>query len=145
MSKNKNLGRDRCLVDRIVNIIIKKGKRGISEKITKLALSPLIRKTSIEYSEIENKLINNVIVNFKIKKKKIGGGFYQIPIKISNSDSVLMAIKWIIKNAKERTDKENMQSGLYLELLDVYLMRGRTFKKKQNMEKIINSNRAFIK
>jgi len=68
---------------------------------------------------------------------------YQIPVEISNHKSLSISAKWIVNNARSRKDTYSMDKKFYLELLDIYLMRGKTIKKKEETQKIINNNKVF--
>ena len=131
------------LVSKLINYVMLDGKKSVSCKIIYKSIENLSKKTGLNQTRIFRELINNIRPSVEIKSKKIGGGIYQIPIKVKINKSISLALKWIVKAARERKDVTNMKNKLYLEFLDSYLKKGGAFKKKEEVYKIAEANKAF--
>lgn len=138
------MNKKKSFTDSMVNFLMREGKKCKSKKIIKSVFSKILRKINVKENQIEEKIFSGVLPSFDIKKKKIGGAMYQIPIEIKYSKALAMTVKWVIKYAKVRNDAKNIDNGLFLELLDMYLKRGRTFKKMEEIKNTVIKNKAFL-
>jgi small subunit ribosomal protein S7 len=130
------------LVSQITNKIMKNGKKTISERIIYNALNNIKEVKNQDPLEILKKCIENVKPKVEIKAKRIGGATYQIPIEISEKRGNSIAIKILIKSARNRNEK-TMISKIQNEILDGYNNIGNSVKKKEEIHKMAEANKAF--
>ena len=131
------------IVKKLVNYVMQDGKKSISKYIVEDSISNLKKKIQIDSKIIIKRIIKNIKPSIEVKSKKIGGVTYKIPVEIGESRATSISLKWIVETARNRQDSKTMVKKLYLELLDVYLRKGKSLKKKEEMHRIAESNRAF--
>lgn len=134
---------DSYIIKKLVNYVMQDGKKCISKYIVENAMSNLKKKIQIDSKIIIRRIIKNIKPCVEVKSRKIGGVTYKIPVEIGESRATSIALKWIVKTARTRKDSKSMVKKLYLELLDVYLRKGKSLKKKEDMHRVAESNRAF--
>jgi len=134
---------DNTIINKIINYMMKNGKKYKTQKIVYTSIENLSKKTGMKHVKIFEEVICNIKPLVEIKTKRIGGATYQVPVKIKSSRSVSFALKWIINAAKKRLDVRRMENKLYLELLDAFLKRGYAFRKKEEICKIAEVNKVF--
>lgn len=130
------------LISQIINKIMKNGKKTISEKIIYNALKNIEQSKNQDPLEIIKKSIDNITPKVEIKARRIGGATYQIPIEINESRGKSIAIKILIKSARKRNEK-NMVAKLQNEIMDSYNNIGNSIKKKEEIHKMAEANKAF--
>ncbi|MDH3004939.1 MAG: 30S ribosomal protein S7 [Candidatus Shikimatogenerans sp. JK-2022] len=131
------------IVTYFINHIMKRGKKNLAIKIFYNTLNFIKEKFNKKYPlEILKKAIEKGSPELEIKKIKIGGSIYNIPTKIKKKKSKFLCVKWLIKNAKLRKDK-NMSIKLANEIINTYNGIGETIKKKNEIKKVAEANKAF--
>ncbi|BBA85268.1 30S ribosomal protein S7 [endosymbiont of Sipalinus gigas] len=130
------------LVSKFINILMLNGKKSLAQNIL---YSALYKLKNINNNEIEifNKAIDNVKPLLEIKSRRVGGSTYQIPIEIKEDRSYTLAIRWIIRFARKRKIDKTMNIKLSNELNDAFLNKGSSIKKRDEIYKIAESNKAF--
>ncbi|MGX7583023.1 30S ribosomal protein S7 [Candidatus Vidania fulgoroideorum] len=129
-------------VERLINMIMKSGKKSISRKIVYKALSMIRTKYLTNPIDILEKAIINIAPELEIKSKKIGGTFYKVPVRINSNRSFFIALKWIKDFAKSRKEK-SFSISLFKEIIDTYNGNSNGTKKRDEIYKIADLNRAF--
>lgn len=131
------------LVSRFVNTIMKKGKKSTAEKIVYGALDVIASKLKIaDPLEIFEKAISNVKPMMEVKPRRIGGATYQIPVDIIPHRKTALALRWIIKSAKARSEK-TMKEKLAGELIAANNKEGASIKKREDTHRMAEANKAF--
>lgn len=130
------------LVSQIINKIMKNGKKTISEKIIYNALRNIKETKNADPLEILKKSIENVTPKVEMKAKRVGGATYQIPVEINEKRKTSIAIKILIKSARNRNEK-NMVLKIQNEIIDAYNNIGNSVKKKEEIHKMAEANKAF--
>jgi len=130
------------LQEKFINCIMRKGKKNLARKIFADTLAAIAKKESKNPQEIFQKAIENVKPNIEIKPKRIGGAVYQIPVEVPPHRQISLAIRWIIQAAKNARGR-NMSLKLADELLAAYAEQGAAFKKKEELHKMAQANKAF--
>jgi small subunit ribosomal protein S7 len=130
------------LITQIINKIMKNGKKTTSENIMYSILKNIKETKNQNPMEVIKKSIENITPKVEIKARRIGGATYQIPIEINETRGKNIAIKILIKSARKRTEK-NMVSKLQNEIIDSYNNIGNSIKKKEEMHKMAEANKAF--
>ena len=127
---------------KFINIIMRSGKKSIAEKIVYGALNEINDKGNIEPLEIFNKALENIKPAVEVKSRRVGGATYQIPVEVKTARSMTLAMRWIVDAAKNRNEKD-MGSRLAGELLDASENRGTAIKKREDVHRMAEANKAF--
>jgi small subunit ribosomal protein S7 len=134
-----------ALVQRMINMIMERGKKNVARSIVYEALDVLIKKSDNDEKkglQLFEKAINLVRPAVEVKSRRVGGGVYQIPTEVRPRRALALSLRWIIKAASARSDK-TMGQRLGSELLDIIDGRGAAVKKKTDVHKMAEANRAF--
>ena len=130
------------LILKLMNSIMYDGKKTIAEKIVYDALNKLQSKAKEEPIKIFDAAINNIKPTIEVRSRRVGGATYQVPVEVKQKRSKTLAIRWLVNASKKRKDK-NMSDKICFELYDAYQGRGSAIKKKEDMHKMAESNKAF--
>ena len=130
-------------ISRFVNIMMIDGKKWNAEKIVYGSLDVVIQKTQkTDAIEILTKAIDNVRPLLELKSRRVGGATYQIPVEVRGDRGAQLAMRWMRNAARGRKGKP-MQQRLADEILDAYNGQGTAVKKKEEIHKMAEANRAF--
>lgn len=130
------------VITKFLNGLMYDGKKSIAEKIFYGALEIIEQKTGEEPLKLFKKAMSNIKPSVEVKSRRIGGATYQVPIEVRPTRRQSLAIKWIRDNARERNGKSMMEK-LADELIDAANSRGGAFKKKEDVYKMAEANKAF--
>lgn len=130
------------VVTKFVNCLMKGGKKSTAEKIFYGALEIVEQKTNEEPLKIFKKALSNVKPAVEVKSRRIGGATYQIPVEVRPSRRQSLAIRWIRDYASERGGK-SMVDKLADEIMDAAMSRGGSVKKREDVYKMAEANKAF--
>lgn len=130
-------------ISRFINMLLRDGKKWNGEKIVYGALDIVAQKThKSDPLEVLNKAIDNVRPLLELKSRRVGGATYQIPIEVRGDRGTSLALRWIRNAARGRKGKP-MKQRLADEILDAYNGQGIAVKKKEEIHKMAEANRAF--
>lgn len=132
------------LVQRMVNVLMERGKKNVARSIVYDAINILAKKTGSKDKALDLffKAYNQVIPSVEVRARRVGGSVYQIPVEVKEKRARSLALRWIITAARTRTNK-TMGERLGYELLDAADGKGAAIKKKLDTHKMAESNRAF--
>ena len=130
------------VISKFINSIMYDGKRSTAEKILYDALDKIKSKNNEDPIKIFNSAISNVKPNLECRSRRVGGATYQVPVEVKNKRAQALAIRWLIDSARKRKDK-NMSDKIFNELYDAYEKKGAAVKKKEDVHKMAESNKAF--
>lgn len=133
------------LVQKFINVIMKCGKKTIARKIMYDALDVVIKKNGGNEAkglDCFYAAFEKVVPTIEVRPRRVGGGVYQIPSEVRPLRARALAMRWLIEGAKARSDK-TMGSRLANELLDAFEGRGSAIKKKSDVHRMAEANRAF--
>ncbi len=130
------------VVTKLVNQVMYDGKKGIAQGIVYDAFDKMSAKLGKEPMEIFNQAIQNVMPSLEVKARRVGGSNYQVPIEIRPERRQTLAIRWIVDCARKRSDRE-MCDKLASELMDAFNNAGGAVKKKEDMHRMAEANKAF--
>jgi small subunit ribosomal protein S7 len=130
------------LVTKFINGVMWAGKKSTAEKIFYGAMEKLAEKAGDEPLKVFKKALDNVAPTLEVKSRRIGGATYQVPIEVSKDRRNTLAIRWVVSNARNRGEK-TMTDRLVGELLDAYNSRGGSVKKREDVHRMAEANRAF--
>lgn len=130
------------LVAKFVNCLMKSGKKSIAERILYKALDIIAQKTKDDSVKVFKKAIENVKPALEVRSRRVGGSTYQVPMEVRPERRQALAIRWIISNARSRSEK-SMAEKLAAELIDASQGRGASVKKREDLHKMAEANKAF--
>ena len=131
------------IISRFVNILMIDGKKWNAESIVYGSLDIVLQKTQkSDAIEVLTKAIDNVRPLLELKSRRVGGATYQIPVEVKGDRGIQLAMRWMRNSARGRKGKP-MQQRLAEEILDAYNGQGSAVKKKEEIHKMAEANRAF--
>ena len=129
-------------VSKLINNIMLDGKKGVAQSICYGAFDIIKERTGEEPLDIFYKALENVMPELECKARRVGGANYQVPLEVRPARRQTLGLRWLVlyaRNRSERTMKERLAS----ELIDASNATGGAFKKKEEMHKMAEANRAF--
>jgi small subunit ribosomal protein S7 len=133
------------IIQKLINMIMERGKKAVAQSIVYDALGIIAQKhggSDEKARAIFEKAVTLVRPGVEVKSRRVGGGVYQIPIEVRPSRALALSLRWIINAAKSRNDK-TMGERLAKELLDAIEGHGTAVKKKSDVHRMAEANRAF--
>lgn len=129
-------------VGRLINYIMKDGKKTIASKIVYKSFDIIKEKTKQEPIDVFESAVNKVAPILEIKSKRVGGATYQVPMEVRGDRRLLLAFRWMLTAAKARKGRP-MAEKLAAEIIDINNGTGAAIKKRDDVQKMAESNRAF--
>ncbi len=130
------------VISQLINKVLADGKKSIAEKIVYGSLKILEERTKENPLEILDKCIDNVKPVLEVKPRRVGGATYQVPVEVSTERANALAIRWLVDFASKRKEK-TMAGRLAAEILDGASNTGSSIKKKEDLHKMAEANKAF--
>jgi small subunit ribosomal protein S7 len=130
------------LVTQLINKILLAGKKSVAERIVYGAFDMVEVKTSTDPLSVFKKAMDNVRPALEVRPKRVGGATYQVPVEVNSRRSTTLAIRWIVGFARKRREK-TMAERLANEIMDAANGVGASVKKREDLFKMAESNRAF--
>ncbi|MFV0342115.1 MAG: 30S ribosomal protein S7 [Anaerocolumna sp.] len=130
------------VVTKLINNIMLDGKRGTAQKIVYGAFDRIAAKSGKEAIEVFEEAMNNIMPVLEVKARRIGGATYQVPIEVRPDRRQALALRWLTLYSRKRGEK-TMEEKLANELLDASGNTGSSVKKKEDMHKMAEANKAF--
>jgi len=130
------------LVTQLTNKILWDGKRSTAERIVYSAFDLVEARTSQDPLSVFKKAMDNVRPTLEVRPKRVGGATYQVPVEVNSRRSTTLAIRWIVGYARSRREK-TMAERLAGEIMDAANGTGSSVKKREDLYKMAESNRAF--
>ena len=131
-----------AVVTKLINQIMLDGKRGIAQNVCYNAFETVAEKTGKEATEVFQAALNNVSPQLEVKARRVGGATYQVPIEIRPERRQTLALRWIVDFARKRGEK-TMAERLAGELMDAMNNTGAAVKRKEEMHRMAEANKAF--
>ena len=130
------------IIPKLINSLMYDGKKTIAEKIVYDAIDKIKSKTKDEPITIFNQAITNIKPTVEVRSRRVGGATYQVPVEVKSKRSQALAIRWLVDSARKRKDK-HMSDKIFNELYDAYEKKGAAVKKREDVHKMAESNKAF--
>jgi small subunit ribosomal protein S7 len=130
------------LVTKFVNVVMRKGKKSVAERILYDALEAIRERTSDDPLKVFKRALENVKPAVEVKSRRVGGSTYQVPVEVNPSRRLALSIRWVIQFAQARGEK-SMRAKLAGELMDAAENRGGAIKKKEDTHRMAEANKAF--
>ena len=135
-------GHGTTVVTKLINQIMLQGKRGVAQTICYDAFTAIAEKTSKEANEVFTAAVANVAPQLEVKARRVGGATYQVPIEIRPERRQTLALRWIVEFSRKRGEK-TMAQRLAGELMDAANNTGNAVKRKEEMHRMAEANKAF--
>lgn len=130
------------VVAKFINGLMYDGKKSVAERIFYQALDRIREKTGKDPVEVFHDALGNVKPSVEVRPRRVGGATYQVPMEISSFRKQSLGIRWLIDSSRRRSEK-SMVEKLSSEIIDAQNRRGSAVKKKEDIHRMAESNRAF--
>ena len=130
------------LVTKLINSIMLDGKKGVAEKIVYGAFDRVAEKTGKEPLEAFEEALNNIMPVLEVKARRVGGATYQVPIDVRPDRRQALGLRWLTTFSRARSEK-TMEERLAREIMDAANNTGASVKRKEDMHKMAEANKAF--
>jgi small subunit ribosomal protein S7 len=127
---------------KFVNILMRDGKKSVAESIVYGALDTVQERGRKEPLEAFGQALENIRPSVEVKSRRVGGATYQVPVEVRPSRRTALAMRWLVDAARKRGEK-NMRQRLAGEILDAYEQRGSAVKKREDVHRMAEANKAF--
>ncbi len=133
---------DSVLVTQVINKVMARGKKSTAERIVYEALDQVGSKTGKPPAEVLEQAVKTVTPVLEVKGRRVGGANYQVPVEVPQRRARTLAVRWIVSYARERREKQ-MGEKLANEILDALNQQGGAFKRKDDVYRMAQANKAF--
>ncbi len=130
------------LVTQLINKVLVDGKKSVAERVVYDALERIRDRTGREPVTVAEEAIRNITPALEVKSRRVGGATYQVPIEVQATRGRTLAVRWVVSFARARREKQ-MSERLANELLDALGSQGGAFKRKDDLYRMAQANRAF--
>jgi small subunit ribosomal protein S7 len=133
---------DSVLVTQFINKILQRGKRNLAERIVYDALTIVEEKSGAEHVGALKRAVDNVRPQLEVKSRRVGGATYQVPIEVRPRRATTLAIRWMVGFSRDRRER-TMAERLANEILDASNGIGASCKRREDVQKMADANKAF--
>ena len=133
---------DNKVVTKLINTVMLDGKKGVAQKIVYSAFERVANDTGKDALEVFTDAMNNIMPALEVKARRIGGATYQVPIEVRPDRRQALALRWLVNFSRARGEK-TMVDRLASEIMDAYNNTGAAVKRKEDMHKMAEANKAF--
>ena len=130
------------LVTQLVNKVLKDGKKSTSEGVVYGALERIRDRTGRDPVAVMEEAVRNVTPALEVKSRRVGGATYQVPVEVPAPRARTLAVRWLVEFSRQRREK-NMADRLAGELLDAQSQQGAAYKRKDDVYRMAQANKAF--
>jgi small subunit ribosomal protein S7 len=130
------------MLAKFMNMVMESGKKSTAERIVYGALDVIVDKKGGDPVEVLDKALDNVRPHVEVKSRRVGGATYQVPVEVRSVRRTALAMRWVIDAARARSEK-SMAQRLAAELLDASENRGSAVKKREDVHRMAEANKAF--
>ena len=132
-----------ALVTKFINCVMSDGKRSTAERIIYKAFDIVKEKSGDDPLKVFKKAIDNVKPSLEVKSRRVGGSNYQVPVEVNPNRRLSLSMRWLVGYARSRGDGKTMQEKLANEFLDASNLRWGAVKKREDMHRMAEANKAF--
>jgi small subunit ribosomal protein S7 len=133
---------DSRLVTQLVNRIMTRGKKATAERIVYAALDRVGERTGRPPVDVLEQAVKTVTPVLEVRSRRVGGANYQVPVEVPQRRARTLAVRWLVTYARERREK-HMDEKLASEILDALNQQGGAFKRKDDLYRMAQANKAF--
>ena len=129
-------------VAKFISVVMKSGKKSTAEKIVYGALNTMAERSKKDPLEMFNQALGNVKPMVEVKSRRVGGATYQVPVEVRSGRQTALAMRWVVEAARTRSGK-SMAARMADELMDAADKRGNAVKKREDVHRMAEANKAF--
>ena len=130
------------LVSQVINKVMSRGKKATAEQIVYRALDMVGEKTGKPQLEVLEQAVKSVTPVLEVRSRRVGGANYQVPVEVPQRRARTLALRWLVQAARDRREK-GMPEKLAGELMDALSQQGGAYKKKDDIYRMAQANKAF--
>lgn len=130
-------------VAKFINYMMERGKKTIAEKIVYGALEELAKETKLGPVEAFEKALENIKPKIELRTRRVGGANYQVPVPVAEGRQQALSMRWVINAARSGRGKDTSAKSLTRELLNAFNKEGSAYKKREEVHKMAEANKAF--
>jgi small subunit ribosomal protein S7 len=130
------------LISRLMNQVMRRGKKSTAERIVYGALEELARRSGRDPLELYQGALRNVMPALEVKPRRVGGATYQVPMEVRPTRRLALGLRWLVSSARSRSGR-TMQEKLAAEIMDAASGQGASVKKREDTHRMAEANRAF--
>ena len=130
------------VVSKFMNNLMVDGKKSVAERIVYGAFDQIEGKLKTDPIKVFHDAIDNVMPSVEVRSRRVGGATYQVPVEVKSKRAQALAIRWLVDASRKRKDKQ-MSDKIFNELYDAYEKKGSAVKKREDVHKMAESNKAF--
>jgi len=130
------------LVARVINYVMRAGKKSTAEKIIYGAMTKIQEKSTQDPLGVLIRAVDNIKPRVEVKSRRVGGATYQVPVEINTRRQLALALRWLVQYSAARRGMP-MEQAIAMELLDAYNNQGGCIKKREDTHKMAQANKAF--
>jgi len=130
------------LVARIINCVMRAGKKSVAEKVVYGALDEVKEKVTEDPLEVLVRAVDNIKPKVEVRSRRVGGATYQVPVEMSRNRQMALALRWLISFSAQRKGVP-MRRALAMEIMDAFKNQGNAVRKRDDTHKMAQANRAF--
>ena len=129
-------------ITKFINVVMSDGKKATAEKIVYNALDLVAERAKDDPLKVWDRAMGNVRPKVEVKSRRVGGSTYQVPVDVRPDRSLALGMRWLIEHARKRNEK-TMIERLANEIVDAAQNRGNAVKKREDVHKMADANKAF--
>lgn len=130
------------LVTRLINKVMYDGKKSLARKLVYKALEIVRQKSGKDPLEVLDQAVKNVTPLLEVRPRRVGGATYQVPVEVRAERRISLVLRWLVEFARERSER-GFEARLAGEILDAAANQGNAVRRKEEMHKMAEANRAF--
>ncbi len=130
------------IINRIINKIMLDGKKSLAERVVYEALDIVSEETGEEPLEIVKEAIDNIMPVLEVRSRRVGGSNYQVPVEVDENRKLSLALRWFVQSTRKRGERTIVER-VAGELMDAYNNTGGAVRKKEEVHRMAEANRAF--
>lgn len=130
------------VVTKVVNVLMKSGKKSVVERALYQAFDSIAEKTSTDALAVFRKALDNVKPSVEVRSRRVGGANYQVPTEVRAERAQSLAIRWLVTASRERGER-SLSERLAQELMDASQNKGGAIKKREDTHRMAEANKAF--
>ncbi len=129
-------------ITKFVNVVMRDGKKSVAEGIVYGALDQVAERAKDDPLKVWDRALSNVRPRVEVKSRRVGGSTYQVPVDVRPDRSLALGMRWLVEYARGRNEK-TMVDRLAMEIVDAAQNRGNAVKKREDVHKMADANKAF--
>jgi small subunit ribosomal protein S7 len=130
------------LVSRLINVIMRRGKKSVAEQIVYGAFTHVAERTNKDPLEVYEQALRQIMPTLEVKPRRVGGATYQVPMEVRPTRKLALGLRWMVTSARSRPGR-TMRERLAAELMDAANGTGASVKKREDTHRMAEANRAF--